>query len=65
MQAWWQECLGMESGALFMQRFMDTQMYANHRYSDAIRYVRFGRHRLTIPFLPYQPNVTQPNPPKP
>lgn len=28
----------MESGALFMKRFMDTQMYSNYRYSDAIRY---------------------------
>jgi hypothetical protein len=39
MQAWWEECLGMESGALFMKRFMDTQMYSNYRYSDAIQCV--------------------------
>ncbi len=37
MQAWWLECLGMESGALFMKRFMNTQTYSNYRYSDAIR----------------------------
>ena len=39
MQAWWAECMGRAGGAAFMQRFMDTQMYSNHRYSDAIRCV--------------------------
>ena len=36
MQSWWEECLG-GSGALFMKRLMDSQMYTNHRYSDAVR----------------------------
>lgn len=38
-QAWWEECLGIEGGALFMKRFMETQMYSNYRHSDSARCV--------------------------
>ena len=37
-KAWWDECLGGDAnGARFMKLFMETQLYTNHRYSDAVR----------------------------
>lgn len=57
-QAWWEECLGMEGGALFMKRFMETQMYSNYRHSDAARCVSFE----TISVSCQSPSVPIPPP---
>ena len=36
-RGWWKECLGKNGrGALFMKRFMETQLFSNHRYSDGV-----------------------------